>query len=133
MLQLHSLRHAAARSGLRCVTTLLVSALMAGHAAAAVVGAVVKTDQVRAELIAHAPEGVVPGKPVMLGLKIEHQPEWHTYWRNPGDSGLPTTLEWSLPAGVMAGDIAWPAPKKLAGRPDGELRLRRHAGAAGID
>lgn len=72
-----------------------------------------KTDYVRAELLAHAPEGVQPGKPVWVGLQITHQPEWHTYWKNSGDSGLPTELTWSLPAGVVAGDIAWPVPKKI--------------------
>ena len=76
--------------------------------------AVVQTEQVRAELIAHAPQGAVPGQPVWVGLKITHQPHWHTYWKNPGDSGLPTTLEWTLPAGVTAGEIAWPAPKSIA-------------------
>ncbi len=75
--------------------------------------AVVTTPQVRAELVAHAPEGVTPGKPMWLALKIEHQPHWHTYWKNPGDSGLPTTLDWQLPAGVQAGDIEWPTPGRL--------------------
>jgi thiol:disulfide interchange protein len=74
---------------------------------------VVTTDQVRAELMAHAPDGVEPGKPVWVGLQITHKPEWHTYWKNSGDSGLPTVLEWTLPAGVTAGDIAWPTPKKI--------------------
>jgi thiol:disulfide interchange protein DsbD len=73
----------------------------------------VSTEQVRAELLAHAPEGIVPGKLVWLGLQIEHQPHWHTYWKNPGDSGLPTTLTWQLPAGVTAGEIAWPTPKQI--------------------
>ncbi|MFZ4540644.1 MAG: protein-disulfide reductase DsbD family protein [Rickettsiales bacterium] len=40
-------------------------------------------------------------------------PEWHIYWKNPGDSGLPTKLEWTLPQGVTAGDIEWPAPKRI--------------------
>ncbi len=74
---------------------------------------VITTDQVRAELLAFAPEGVQPGKPVWVGLQIAHQPEWHTYWKNSGDSGLPTLLEWQLPAGITAGDIAWPTPKKI--------------------
>ena len=74
---------------------------------------VVKTQHVSAELMAHAPDGVGPGKQVWLGLQLAHAPEWHTYWRNPGDSGLPTTLQWTLPAGVVAGDIAWPVPRKL--------------------
>lgn len=73
----------------------------------------VKTDYVRAELLAHAPEGVQPGKPLWVGLQITHQPEWHTYWKNSGDSGLPTELTWTLPAGLVAGDIAWPVPKKI--------------------
>ena len=74
---------------------------------------VVTTAQVRAELLAHAPDGADPGKTVWIGLQLAHQPQWHTYWKNSGDSGLPTTLHWTLPAGVVAGDIAWPTPKKL--------------------
>jgi thiol:disulfide interchange protein/DsbC/DsbD-like thiol-disulfide interchange protein len=76
-------------------------------------GAVVQTEQVRAELVAHAPDGVDPGKTVWVGLQLSHQPQWHTYWKNAGDSGLPTQLQWTLPAGVTAGDIAWPAPQKI--------------------
>ncbi len=76
-------------------------------------GAVVTTEQVRAELVAQAPEGFAPGKPMWLGLVIDHQPEWHTYWKNPGDSGLPTSLTWQLPAGASAGEIGWPTPKRL--------------------
>jgi thiol:disulfide interchange protein/DsbC/DsbD-like thiol-disulfide interchange protein len=75
--------------------------------------AVVNTDHVRAELVAHAPQGVAPGKPVWLGLWIQHQPHWHTYWKNAGDSGLPTTLSWQLPAGAQAGEIHWPTPHQL--------------------
>lgn len=76
-------------------------------------GAIVTTPQVKAELLAHAPEGVAAGKPLWLGLKIQHAPHWHTYWKNPGDSGLPTTMEWQLPPGVQAGGIEWPTPAKL--------------------
>jgi thiol:disulfide interchange protein DsbD len=74
---------------------------------------VVTTEHVRAELMAHAPDGVDPGKPVWLGLQLAHKPEWHTYWKNSGDSGLPTVLEWTLPPGVTAGEIAWPVPRKI--------------------
>lgn len=74
---------------------------------------VVTTPRVRAELVAYAPQGVAPGQPLWLGLQITHQPGWHTYWKNPGDSGLPTELRWTLPAGVDVGDIAWPVPQKL--------------------
>lgn len=74
---------------------------------------VVQTEQVRAELVAHAPRGVAPGNEIWLGLKLEHSPHWHTYWKNAGDSGLPTTLAWTLPEGVTAGDIDWPTPRQL--------------------
>ena len=82
---------------------------------------VVETEQVRAELMAFAPQGVPLGKdptqsgdqPVWVGLQITHQPHWHTYWKNSGDSGLPTELEFTLPPGVMTGDIAWPLPRKI--------------------
>ena len=82
---------------------------LTGQAAA---GPVVVSEQVRAELLVYAPQGVVPGQPVWVGLQLAHQPGWHSYWKNSGDSGLPTRLEWTLPAGVSAGDIAWPTPQK---------------------
>jgi len=74
---------------------------------------VVSTPRVRAELMAYAPEGVAPGAQVWVGLQLQHQPQWHTYWKNAGDSGLPTELTWTLPPGVTAGEIAWPAPHKI--------------------
>jgi len=84
-----------------------------GAKKAAAVSSVVTTPYVRAELLAHAPQGVAPGQPLWLGLQITHQPEWHTYWKNPGDSGLPTDLAWTLPAGLDAGEVAWPVPRKI--------------------
>ena len=75
---------------------------------------VVQTEQVRAELLAYAPQGVAPGAQVWLGLQLQHQAQWHTYWKNPGDSGLPTTLQWTLPEGISAGEVAWPTPQKIA-------------------
>jgi len=90
-----------------------VTAALALPSLALSAGAVVQTEQVRAELIAHAPLGVAPGNEVWLGLRLEHIPHWHTYWKNAGDSGLPTTLAWSLPPGATAGDIDWPTPQRL--------------------
>ena len=84
-----------------------------GAGAQSTAKSVVTTEHVRAELMAHAPDGVGPGKQVWVGLQLAHQPEWHTYWKNSGDSGLPTQLEWTLPAGVVAGDIVWPLPRKI--------------------
>src|SRR5689334_11123564 len=94
---------------------LLAASLLLPFSAVAQTGAksTVTSERVRAELVAHAPDGVAPGKQVWVGLQLTHQPEWHTYWRNSGDSGLPTQMQWTLPAGVVAGDIAWPVPRKI--------------------
>ncbi len=80
----------------------------------------VQTDQVQAVLLAWAPHGVPTGEaartadqPVWVGLQLTHQSGWHTYWKNSGDSGLPTDLQWTLPPGVTAGEIAWPLPRKI--------------------
>lgn len=72
----------------------------------------VQTEHVTAELVAEH-DAVRPGEPLQIGLRLQHVAHWHTYWRNPGDSGLPTTLTWTLPAGSQAGEIEWPAPKRL--------------------
>lgn len=74
---------------------------------------VVQTPQVRAELVALAPDGIQAGETIYLGLLFEHADGWHTYWKNPGDSGLPTELQWQLPEGWTAGEIEWPSPLKL--------------------
>jgi thiol:disulfide interchange protein len=89
------------------------AALVAPPAFSAGTKSVVTTDRVRAELVANAPDGVTPGKTVWVGLQLAHQPGWHTYWKNSGDSGLPTQLQWTLPQGAAAGDIAWPVPRKI--------------------
>jgi thiol:disulfide interchange protein DsbD len=78
--------------------------------------AAVKTEHVEAELVA-ARTAVVPGEPLTVALRLKIEDGWHTYWRNPGDSGLPTTLAWTLPAGVAAGPIEWPAPHALPAGP----------------
>jgi len=71
-----------------------------------------RVEAVEVELVAEA-DAVAPGQPMRLGLRIRHDPQWHTYWRNPGDSGLPTQLVLDLPAGFRAGAIEWPAPQRL--------------------
>jgi thiol:disulfide interchange protein/DsbC/DsbD-like thiol-disulfide interchange protein len=71
---------------------------------------------VKAELVAES-DAIVPGQPLQLGLKLAHEKEWHTYWQVPGDSGLPTRIEWQLPAGFKAGSIEWPYPHRLPAGP----------------
>ncbi|QUD85998.1 protein-disulfide reductase DsbD family protein [Phenylobacterium montanum] len=67
---------------------------------------------VQAQLVADA-DGVRPGGQVHVALVQKIQSGWHTYWRNPGDSGQSTTIAWTLPAGWKTGDIVWPKPKQL--------------------
>lgn len=74
--------------------------------------AVAQLEPVTATLISEQ-SGVVAGKPFTVGLRLEMKPGWHTYWQNPGDSGLATSLEWELPPGFKAGPIQWPAPTRM--------------------
>ena len=83
----------------------------AGHAAPAP-----PSPLVRVELIADA-QSIQPGQTLWVALHQTITPGWHTYWQNPGDSGLPTHIEWKLPAGVTAGPILWPAPLALPAGP----------------
>jgi thiol:disulfide interchange protein DsbD len=59
-----------------------------------------------------------PGDTVLAGVRLRMDPGWHTYWQNPGASGMATTLEWKLPPNITAGTPQWPLPEKL---PDKDL------------
>ncbi|HZZ93440.1 MAG TPA: protein-disulfide reductase DsbD domain-containing protein [Usitatibacter sp.] len=87
-------------------------AALAALACAAGAAPLVKTQHVEAELVADS-ASAQPGKPLTMGLKLRMEPGWHTYWKNPGDSGLPTRIQWQLPPGWKAGAIEWPYPQKL--------------------
>ncbi len=54
-----------------------------------------------------------PGSTVLAGVHLTMDADWHTYWKNSGASGIPTTIVWDLPAGLTAGEIQWPVPEKL--------------------
>ena len=73
------------------------------------------TAHARVELIA-ADDSIAPGGSVRAGLRFELDPQWHIYWKNPGDSGEPPRVKWELPAGFRAGEIEWPVPIPL-GKP----------------
>jgi thiol:disulfide interchange protein DsbD len=94
----------------------LAFALFLALAAGAVAAAPVKTAHVEAELV---PErtALVPGETTTVALRLKMADGWHTYWQNPGDSGLPTTITWKLPADVAVGPIQWPAPHALPAGP----------------
>ena len=69
-------------------------------------------DLVKVELLAE-PAAIMPGEPFTVGLKLSMKEHWHTYWRNPGDSGEPAQVTWKLPQGFAAGDLQWPAPSLI--------------------
>ena len=54
-----------------------------------------------------------PGEPFEVGLWMTMEPDWHSYWINPGDAGMPTEVEWRLPEGFEAGPIRWPFPERI--------------------
>ena len=54
-----------------------------------------------------------PGDTVLAGIQLKMPPRTHTYWRNPGESGMSTTVEWTLPEGISAGALQWPVPEKF--------------------
>src|SRR5579859_2488806 len=68
--------------------------------------------KVHARLVAED-KTVAPGGTVTLALEEKIAPGWHTYWKNPGDAGAPTEIQWNLPPGWKAGAIQWPRPKRL--------------------
>jgi len=55
---------------------------------------------------------IQPGEPFEVALHLHSDPGWHTYWINPGDAGMATTIKWTLPPGFTAGPIQWPTPEK---------------------
>ena len=55
---------------------------------------------------------VLPGRPFTVGVVLTMEPGWHTYWVNPGESGLATTVRWTLPVGFTVGPLLWPLPEK---------------------
>jgi DsbC/DsbD-like thiol-disulfide interchange protein/cytochrome c biogenesis protein CcdA len=53
------------------------------------------------------------GKASDAGLYFKLEPGWHVYWENAGDSGEPPHIKWTLPAGITAGPLQFPAPQRL--------------------
>lgn len=72
----------------------------------------VRDKNVEARLIASV-STIQPGVPFTLGLQFTIDPTWHTYWANPGETGIPTSLKLNLPEGFSAGELQFPVPKKF--------------------
>ncbi len=93
----------------KILPAMLAAALMPGANASA---SPVRADHLDIEVVSETTT-LVPGKTAWLGLVLRHEPHWHTYWINPGDSGLPTRLKWTLPPGFTVDDVSWPAPSRF--------------------
>ena len=70
----------------------------------------VVTEHVTAELVSEK-SALIPGQKNTMAVRMKMDDHWHTYWANPGETGLPTEITWTLPEGISAGPIQWPAPQ----------------------
>ncbi len=114
-------------ASLRCAPCWLwFLGLLAGWMQPALAGDTVITPHLRAQLLSEQ-DAIRPGQPLWLALRFTLQPEWHTYWENPGDSGEAPRIVWDLPAGYSAGAINWPTPERL---PVGPLMNFGYSGEA---
>ena len=104
----------------------LLGLLLASPAAFALTGSVVATQNVKARLVSEA-SAIAPGQSIWVALELNIRDGWHTYWRNPGDSGQATTLKWQLPPGFAAGDIVWTAPHRFEIPPLVNYGYAKHA------
>jgi thiol:disulfide interchange protein len=73
----------------------------------------VRTPHVTAEIVAEENQ-FVGGKTSWVGVRLEMIPHWHTYWKFPGDSGLPTKIVWKLPADWKISEAYWQIPERIA-------------------
>ena len=56
---------------------------------------------------------IQPGTPFRVGLFIRHEPGYHTYWKEPGIVGVPTSIRWELPRGWKGGELEYPEPERV--------------------
>src|ERR1700733_3575507 len=97
---------------IRCFTMLLAALALAAPALALESPPVV-SKRATATLITAA-DSVGPGGQVRIALRLRLADGWHTYWRNPGEAGVPVELSATLSAGATAGPIDWPAPRRIS-------------------
>ena len=88
-----------------------IGALFAAVQVAAQTGLGKSEPKARISLLASV-EAVAPGRPFDAAFRFQLAPGWHIYWKNAGDSGLPPSIQWSLPEGFAAGDLQYPVPKR---------------------
>ena len=76
-------------------------------------GSHIHDEPVKVELL-HDVESIQPGTPFWVAIRLHHDDNWHSYWKHPGDAGLPTTVSWKLPEGFSAGPLHWPTPQRFS-------------------
>lgn len=96
----------------KILRSLAVVLLFLGMGSAPLLAAPVSAPHVTVELVTPAPAIVAPDS-IEAGLHFKLDPGWHVYWLNPGDSGLPPTIKWTLPPAFHAGELQFPTPKRL--------------------
>lgn len=101
-----------AHSWLRALLLTLVAALAGVFVVRGALATPTRVEAVEVELVAPS-LALRAGQWEWLGLRIRHDPHWHTYWRNPGDSGLATRLNLEGPEGLEVGDLQWPRPERF--------------------
>jgi thiol:disulfide interchange protein len=111
---------------MRTVKFWLLGLLLASPAAFPLSGNVVATDNVKAQLVSEV-SSIAPGQSFWVALEFNIRDGWHTYWRNPGDSGQATSLKWQLPPGFTAGDIVWTTPHRFELPPLVNYGYAKHA------
>ena len=111
---------------MRALKFWLFALVAASPAAFALSGSTVATDNVKARLVSEV-ASVGPGQSFWVALELDIRDGWHTYWRNPGDSGEPTKLVWQLPPGFTAGDIVWTTPHRFEIAPLVNYGYAKHA------
>jgi DsbC/DsbD-like thiol-disulfide interchange protein len=84
------------------------------------------SSHVRARLVSEV-STISPGRAFWVALEFGIEEGWHTYWRNPGDSGKATTLNWQVPPGFTVGPIIWSAPERFDLPPLVNYGYARHA------
>lgn len=67
------------------------------------------SEPVRAELLADV-KAICPGQAFHLGVRLKIQPDWHIYWINAGDAGLPTEVKFTVSKGFKVGPLQYPLP-----------------------
>lgn len=97
----------------RLIRTILCSLLLAPAGVFAMDASDIPPSPIaKTQLQVHTP-AVKAGEAITAAVTFTMPPHWHIYWQNPGDSGIPTRLAWTLPEGLTAGEIAWPAPERI--------------------